>query len=177
MCKMPEMALTETSVVQQRTDDITSAMSKLGVEHKKAISKIELLEKEVELVKLQQQAKDEEMERMRRELERLRQESTINLSNTHNDDEREKVVHEYYASENYLLELVEEFKFGMREIYKDRIEFKEVDQDDMRFCERFSNLLYNVLLIIDFQKSEIDRLDPQQNPGPPQFENKTMKFL
>ena len=59
------------------------------------------------------------------------------------------MVEEYLNSENYLLELVEEFKYGMWEAYEDKIDFKNVDHPDMGLCSWFSNFLYNVLLIID----------------------------
>lgn len=39
----------------------------------------------------------------------------------------------------------------MKKIYED-ITFKDLDEKDLTFCEWFSNLLYNILLIIDFQK-------------------------
>lgn len=74
------------------------------------------------------------------------------------EDEREaeaKIVTEYINAENYLLELVDEFTNGMRKIYANDIEFKDVDIEGLPFCERFSNLLYNILLIIDFQKQFI----------------------
>ena len=66
-----------------------------------------------------------------------------------------KIVTEYINAENYLLELVDEFTHGMRKIYSNDIDFKDVDIDGLPFCERFSNLLYNILLIIDFQKQFI----------------------
>ena len=61
-----------------------------------------------------------------------------------------KVVEEYVNAENYLKELVEEFKNGMKKIYDEEVTFKDLDEDELTFCERFSNLLYNILLIIDF---------------------------
>lgn len=73
-------------------------------------------------------------------------------------EEREtenRIIAEYVNAENYLLELVDEFTHGMRKIYSNDIEFKDVDIDGLPFCERFSNLLYNILLIIDFQKQFI----------------------
>lgn len=74
------------------------------------------------------------------------------------DNERRQeasIVKEYVNAENYLLELVDEFTNGMRKIYANDIDFKDVDIEDLPFCERFSNLLYNILLIIDFQKQFI----------------------
>ena len=62
------------------------------------------------------------------------------------------MIDEYINSDNYLLELIQEFKVGMKEMYQGCIQFKEVENPDMGLCERFSNFLYNVLLIIDFQK-------------------------
>lgn len=50
----------------------------------------------------------------------------------------------------YLLELVEEFRYGMGDMYKRVVDFKEVNKTDMKLLERFSNLLYNVLMIIDW---------------------------
>ena len=73
-------------------------------------------------------------------------------------EEREtenKIIAEYINAENYLLELVDEFTHGMRKIYANDIEFKDVDVEGIPFWERFSNLLYNILLIIDFQKQFI----------------------
>ena len=61
----------------------------------------------------------------------------------------EQIISQYMNSENYLIELVEEFKIGMKQMYEEFIDFKNVDDPDLEFCERFSNLLYNVLLIID----------------------------
>ena len=72
------------------------------------------------------------------------------------------IVSEYINAENYLLELVDEFTNGMRKIYANDIEFKDVDIEDLPFWERFSNLLYNILLIIDFQKQFIVE---QSNPA------------
>lgn len=66
-----------------------------------------------------------------------------------------KIVTEYINAENYLLELVDEFTHGMRKIYSNDIDFKDVDIEGLPFWERFSNLLYNILLIIDFQKQFI----------------------
>ncbi len=79
------------------------------------------------------------------------------------------MVEEYLNSENYLLELVEEFKYGMWEAYKDQIEFKDVEYPDMGLFNRFSNFLYNVLLIIDFQKSKLDEFSESQEPQEPEF--------
>lgn len=87
------------------------------------------------------------------------------------EQEREteaKIVTEYINAENYLLELVDEFTNGMRKIYANDIEFKDVDIAGLPFCERFSNLLYNILLIIDFQKQFIVE---QSNSNPQQYFN------
>lgn len=84
-------------------------------------------------------------------------------------EEEERIIEEYITSENYLLELVEEFKYGMKQMYEDWIPFKDVDCEEMKFCERFSNLLYNVLLIIDYQKNELERHEQPQN--------KTLQYL
>ena len=95
---------------------------------------------------------------------------------------------------NYLRELVEEFKNGMKKIYQDEIDFKDLDEADLTFCERFSNLLYNILLIIDYQKQLIWNNSPskasisQSNQSSPERdteseeeempkENKTLKLL
>jgi len=64
-------------------------------------------------------------------------------------------VKEHINAEAYLKELVEEFKNGMKAIYQDDIQFKDLEDEDLTFCERFSNLLYNILLIIDYQKKFI----------------------
>ena len=78
-----------------------------------------------------------------------------------------KIVTEYINAENYLLELVDEFTHGMKKIYSNDIDFKDVDIDDLPFCERFSNLLYNILLIIDFQKQFImEQSNNQINQNP-----------
>lgn len=77
-----------------------------------------------------------------------------------------KIVQEYINAENYLLELVDEFTNGMRKIYANEIEFKDVDIEGLPFWERFSNLLYNILLIIDFQKQFIvEQSNSGTNPG------------
>jgi hypothetical protein len=34
-------------------------------------------------------------------------------------EEEERIIEEYITSENYLLELVEEFKYGMKQMYED----------------------------------------------------------
>jgi len=60
------------------------------------------------------------------------------------------IITEYINAENYLKELIDEFKNGMKRIYEDDINFKDLDEEDLTFCEWFSNLLYNILLIIDF---------------------------
>lgn len=44
-----------------------------------------------------------------------------------------KIVSEYINAENYLLELVDEFTHGMRKIYFNDIEFKEVDVEGLPF--------------------------------------------
>ena len=86
--------------------------------------------------------KDDEIANMKKEFQKEREAES-------------KVVREYINAENYLLELVDEFTNGMRKIYSNEIEFKDVDIEGLPFCERFSNLLYNILLIIDFQKQFI----------------------
>ena len=51
-------------------------------------------------------------------------------------EEREtenKIIAEYVNAENYLLELVDEFTHGMRKIYANDIEFKDVDIDGLPF--------------------------------------------
>lgn len=62
------------------------------------------------------------------------------------------MIKEYVNAEQYLKELIDEFKNGMKWIYENEIQFKDLDEEDLTFCERFSNLLYNILLIIDYQK-------------------------
>ena len=59
-------------------------------------------------------------------------------------------MEEYFNAENYLKELIEEFNNGMKKIYEDEVAFKDLNSEQLTFCERFSNLLYNILLIIDF---------------------------
>jgi hypothetical protein len=82
-----------------------------------------------------------------REIERLKQE----LIDKEKDANSEKnIISEYVNAENYLKELIEEFKNGMKRIYEEEISFKDLDEEDLTFCERFSNLLYNILLIIDY---------------------------
>ena len=95
----------------------------------------------------------------------LQKDSKINKMQKDFEQEREteaKIVTEYINAENYLLELVDEFTNGMKKIYANDIEFKDVDIEGLPFCERFSNLLYNILLIIDFQKQFIVE---QSNPA------------
>lgn len=60
------------------------------------------------------------------------------------------MINEFVNAENYLLELVDEFDNGMKKIYETVVEFKVVNDHKLSFCERFSNLLYNLLLIIDY---------------------------
>lgn len=60
------------------------------------------------------------------------------------------MIKEYVNAEQYLKELIDEFKNGMKRIYEGDIQFKDLDEEDLTFCERFSNLLYNILLIIDY---------------------------
>jgi hypothetical protein len=114
-------------------------------------TKTSLFEKENENKKLKTiiSQKDVDSAKMKKEFQHEREAET-------------KIVNEYINAENYLLELVDEFTNGMRKIYANDIEFKDVDIEGLPFCERFSNLLYNILLIIDFQKQFI--VD-QQNIG------------
>ena len=86
--------------------------------------------------------------------------------------QQSNIVKEYINAENYLLELVDEFTNGMRKIYANDIDFKDVDIEDLPFCERFSNLLYNILLIIDFQKQFIvEQSNSGAGPSQPNYMN------
>lgn len=89
--------------------------------------------------------KDLEIERLKQELEQSQQQPQIS-------EEEARVIKEHKNAENYLSELIDEFKNGMKRIYDRQIEFKDLDDTKLTFCERFSNLLYNILLIIDYQK-------------------------
>lgn len=103
--------------------------------------------------------KDKDMERMKKVFEEERARDS-------------KIVEDHTNAENYLLELVDEFTNGMRKIYADDIEFKDVEIEGLPFCERFSNLLYNILLIIDFQKQFIvDKTSTGHHPGAAYYNN------
>ena len=41
-------------------------------------------------------------------------------------------------------------------MYEDKIRFKAVDSESQEFAGKFSNFLYNILMIVDFQKVEIE---------------------
>ena len=93
---------------------------------------------------------------------------------------------EYTNAQNYLSELVEEFKTGMKRIYEDEIEFKSLEDTSLTFCERFSNLLFNILLIIDYQKKYIntrqdspERWQEEESESEDDMpkENKTLRML
>jgi len=71
--------------------------------------------------------------------------------------EEQEMINEYLQTENYLLEICEEFKLGMKENFRGYIDFKDVD-NSMKFNDRFQNFLFNLLLIIDHQKTEIQML-------------------
>lgn len=83
-------------------------------------------------------------------------------------------------------ELIDEFKNGMKRIYEDEIQFKDLDEEELTFCEWFSNLLYNILLIIDHQKQFINQdwskqkevsEDTEEEDEDLPKENKTVKVL
>ena len=93
--------------------------------------------------------KNEEIEILKAEVQRLRREKKEEAG------VKDNIVKEHINAEAYLKELVEEFKNGMKAIYQDDIQFKDLEDEDLTFCERFSNLLYNILLIIDYQKKFI----------------------
>lgn len=93
--------------------------------------------------------KNEEIEILKAEVQRLRREKNQEAG------VKDNIVKEHINAEAYLKELVEEFKNGMKAIYQDDIQFKDLEDEDLTFCERFSNLLYNILLIIDYQKKFI----------------------
>lgn len=46
------------------------------------------------------------------------------------------MIQEYINSENYLLELCEEFKLGMEENYKDQISFRDIEES-VKFSDKF----------------------------------------
>ena len=123
----------------------------------------------------------DEITSLKLENQRLKDELIRNSTESHKppptkdpDQEKweEQIISQYMNSENYLIELVEEFKIGMKQMYEEFIDFKNVDDPDLEFCERFSNLLYNVLLIIDHQKRENESLQEQQVPV-----NRTQQML
>jgi hypothetical protein len=148
------------NIYASKISSLAKDNAKLKSEHKKELGVLEkqlsntktsLVENENENKSLKNiiAQKDMEMAKLRKEFQFEREAET-------------KIVNEYINAENYLLELVDEFTNGMRKIYANDIEFKDVDIEGLPFCERFSNLLYNILLIIDFQKQFI--VD-QQNVG------------
>jgi hypothetical protein len=47
-------------------------VDRLGIAQKQTLNKTELLQKEIDLLKLQAQAKDEELERMKVEMDRMK---------------------------------------------------------------------------------------------------------
>jgi len=83
--------------------------------------------------------KDTEIEKLKRELDEWKWQQAA----------EKEIITEYINAENYLKELIDEFKNGMKRIYEDDIQFKNLDEEELTFCERFSNWLYNILLIID----------------------------
>lgn len=83
--------------------------------------------------------KDTEIEKLKWELDEWKRQQAA----------EKEIITEYINAENYLKELIDEFKNGMKRIYEDDIQFKNLDEEELTFCERFSNLLYNILLIID----------------------------
>lgn len=40
------------------------------------------------------------------------------------------MIEEYIISENYLLEIIEEFKFGMAKMYESSVPFRDVEAAD-----------------------------------------------
>lgn len=124
--------------------------------------------------------KNEEIEVLKAEVQRLRREKKEEAG------VKDNIVKEHINAEAYLKELVEEFKNGMKAIYQDDIQFKDLEDEDLTFCERFSNLLYNILLIIDYQKKfikereraneeEVSEEDSEEEELPK--ENKTLRLL
>lgn len=69
------------------------------------------------------------------------------------------MIEEYILAENYLLEITEEFKNGMAKVYS-KVDYRDVDDPSLKFSERFSHFLYNILMIIDFQKDIIENQPP-----------------
>ena len=45
------------------------------------------------------------------------------------------MIKEYVNAEQYLKELIDEFKNGMKRIYEGDIQFKDLDEEDLTFCE------------------------------------------
>lgn len=144
------------SMYETKIAGLTKDNSTLKTEISKLKKDMEAMEKSMESNK--KVLNDQNVKIKRLESLVLQKDNKITKMQKDFEQEREaesKIVNEYINAENYLLELVDEFTNGMRKIYANDIEFKDVDIEGLPFCERFSNLLYNILLIIDFQKQFI----------------------
>ena len=144
------------NIHSNRISTLTKENVKLKSDYEKLKTQMVLMEKFLEEAKL----KSSEDSVKLKHYETIIQQKDLNIKKMKEQfqEEREtenKIIAEYVNAENYLLELVDEFTHGMRKIYANDIEFKDVDIDGLPFWERFSNLLYNILLIIDFQKQFI----------------------
>lgn len=113
-------------IKNMKDEQLTDKMKIMSLERK-------IKEKDFEIVQLKENNKDLE--------------DKLNLLPT---PDQQKIFEEYANAETYLKELEEEFNYGMKRIYENEIQFKELGNLSQTFCERFSNLLYNILLIIDF---------------------------
>ena len=104
-------------------------------------NKDEMVEDKMKIMKLERRIKERDFE-----IEQLKMENQQLAT----QEKAQNIFEEYQNAENYLKELEEEFNNGMKKIYESEISFKDLSDESLTFCERFSNLLFNILLIIDF---------------------------
>ena len=110
----------ENALLKADYDKVRKEMGEMEKTLEKTKNTIE--EKENEILDLNKdlQEKDEKMAQLQQQFKAEREADS-------------KIVAEYINAENYLLELVDEFTNGMRKIYANDIEFKDVDIDGLPF--------------------------------------------
>ena len=127
-------AQVHTNLYHNKISALTKENALLKSDYDKVQKQISEFERDLEKSKNTLEEKENTILSLNKNIEEKDQK--IAEMKKHFQTEREadtKIVTEYINAENYLLELVDEFTNGMRKIYANDIEFKDVDIDGLPF--------------------------------------------
>ena len=124
----------ENGVLAKKVTNLTKENNQIRRDYEKVRKEMEKMEKSLKVSRKEVEEKDKSILEIRQQV--VYKEAEIEKMKIQFKTEREadqKIVAEYINAENYLLELVDEFTNGMRKIYANDIEFKDVDIQGLPF--------------------------------------------